>query len=92
MWIGYLQWRYDNGFFETSQPILQDMSGNIVHRDAILSHDAEGKPTEPDWPAVDVIVGNPPFLGGNRIRAELGDKYVDDLFHVYDGRVRARPI
>jgi type II restriction/modification system DNA methylase subunit YeeA len=44
---------------------------------------------EPDWPAVDVIIGNPPFLGGNKIRVELGDKYVDHLFKLYDGRVPA---
>lgn len=44
---------------------------------------------EPEWPAVDVILGNPPFLGGNRIRAELGDKYVDTLFKLYEGRVPA---
>ena len=42
---------------------------------------------EPEWPAVDVIVGNPPFLGGKRLRSELGDAYVDDLFRLYDGRV-----
>ena len=44
-------------------------------------------PLEPGWPAVDVIIGNPPFLGGNKIRAELGDKYVNDLFKLYEGRV-----
>ena len=42
-----------------------------------------------EWPAADVIVGNPPFLGGNKIRAELGDEYVDALFKLYDGRVPA---
>lgn len=47
------------------------------------------EPSEPDWPAVDFIIGNPPFLGGNRIRQELGDNYVDSLFKVYDGRVPA---
>jgi hypothetical protein len=36
-----------------------------------------------------VIVGNPPFLGGNKIRAELGDKYVNALFQLYNGRVPA---
>jgi type II restriction/modification system DNA methylase subunit YeeA len=38
---------------------------------------------------VDVIIGNPPFLGGNKIRAELGNKYVDNLFELYQGRVPA---
>ena len=32
-----------------------------------------------DWPAVDVIVGNPPFLGGKKQRRELGDAYVEQL-------------
>jgi very-short-patch-repair endonuclease len=48
-----------------------------------------GEVSEPDWPEVDVIVGNPPFLGGNKIRAELGDEYVDTLFRLYEGRVPA---
>jgi len=34
-----------------------------------------------------VIIGNPPFVGGKRLRSELGDVYVDDLFKLYDGRV-----
>jgi type II restriction/modification system DNA methylase subunit YeeA len=38
---------------------------------------------------VDVIIGNPPFLGGNKIRAELGSQYVDALFKLYEGRVPA---
>jgi len=28
-------------------------------------------------------------LGGNKIRAELGDQYVDALFYLYEGRVLA---
>ena len=32
-----------------------------------------------DWPAVDVIVGNPPFLGGKKQRRELGDVYIERL-------------
>jgi hypothetical protein len=34
--------------------------------DAILAYDAEGKPVEPAWPEAEVIVGNPPFLGGKQ--------------------------
>ena len=43
--------------------------------------------TERDWPKCDVIVSNPPFLGGKLLRTELGDEYVSELFKVYDGRV-----
>jgi len=89
VWIGYLQWRWENGYFDVARPVLTDMSANIVHRDAILAYDADGKPTEPEWESVDVIVGNPPFLGGRRMRFEMADQYVDDLHRVYQGRVSA---
>ena len=32
------------------------------------------------------IIGNPPFLGGKRLRAELGDTYTDALFEVLRGK------
>jgi len=82
VWIGYIQWRFENGFPEISEPILQPLR-NIKHKDAILAYDENGRPVEPTWPEVDVIIGNPPFLGGNRIRKELGNK-VDELFGLYD--------
>ena len=44
--------------------------------------------TERAWPTCDVIVGNPPFLGGKLLRRELGDSYVDALFENFEGRVR----
>ncbi|MBN8658104.1 MAG: class I SAM-dependent DNA methyltransferase [Anaerolineae bacterium] len=57
---------------------------------ALKSAPEQGKIViEPEWPAVDVILGNPPFLGGNKIRAELGDDYVNTLFKLYEGRVPA---
>jgi hypothetical protein len=36
------------------------------------------------WPEADFIVGNPPFIGGKDIRAELGDGYVEALRKAYD--------
>lgn len=33
-----------------------------------------------DWEQVNVIIGNPPFLGGSRLRLTLGDEYVDRIF------------
>src|SRR5260221_4334115 len=32
-------------------------------------------------------MGNPPFLGGKRMRTELSDSYVDSLFAIYQDRV-----
>ncbi len=39
------------------------------------------------WPKVDAIVGNPPFLGGSRMRRELGDAYTESLRAAYEGVV-----
>jgi type II restriction/modification system DNA methylase subunit YeeA len=84
VWIGWLQWIRANGFGFPADPILRTLSGNIRLMDSIMGEDGE-----PDWPEVDFIVGNPPFLGGNRIRQELGDAYVEDLFRLYGGRLPA---
>ena len=86
MWIGYLQWRFDNGLPVVDPPILRPLD-NIQCRDAILAHDAEGRPAEPAWPEADVVIGNPPFLGDKKMRAELGDGYVDDVRALYAGRI-----
>ena len=94
VWIGYLQWRNDNAMGEPEEPILRVL-GNIQHRDAIMELDvhgkpkldSEGNPSEPEWPEADFIVSNPPFLGDKRMRAELGDQYVEALRKLYEGRV-----
>jgi type II restriction/modification system DNA methylase subunit YeeA len=88
IWIGYIQWMRDNGFGFPGEPILKPLD-TIRHMDAILAYDAEGRPVEPEWPEAEVIIGNPPFLGGNKIRKELGDAYVEALFALYAGRVPA---
>lgn len=88
VWIGYIQWLNENGFGHPGQPILKPLD-NIKRMDAILAYDGAGNPLEPVWPEADVAIGNPPFLGGNRIRQELGDHYVDSLFKLYNGRVPA---
>jgi type II restriction/modification system DNA methylase subunit YeeA len=86
VWIGYIQWLHENGFGIPAEPILKPLN-NIKHMDAILAYDAEGRPVEPDWPEANIIIGNPPFLGGKRLRTELGVEYVDDLFKLYENRV-----
>ena len=87
IWIGYLQWMVDNGFGRPEEPILGPMT-NIRHMDAILQRD-DGEVREPEWPAADVIVGNPPFLGDRKMRRELGHRYVEDLRRLYSTRVPA---
>lgn len=82
VWIGDIQWCRRNGYPHALNPILKPLDG-IEHRDALLNPDG----SEADWPTADVIVGNPPFLGGSVMRSELGDDYVATLRKTYDGRV-----
>ena len=87
VWIGYLQWKYRNAFDLTGEsPILQPLD-NIQLKDAVVEIDDQGGASEPDWPRADVIIGNPPFLGGKMLRRELGDEYVDTMFEVWNGRI-----
>lgn len=37
-------------------------------------------PKPAEWPKADFIVGNPPFLGGKDIRADLGDGYAEAIW------------
>ena len=41
------------------------------------------KPAAAAWPEADFIVGNPPFIAGKDLRAELGDGYAEALWQAY---------
>ena len=84
VWIGEIQWMRRNGFYESRDPILKPLD-TIEYRDAILTPDN----TEPKWPEADVVIGNPPFLGGKLLITNLGEDYVSKIFTTYDGRVPA---
>ena len=84
VWIGEIQWMRRNGFYESRDPILKPLD-TIECRDAILTPDS----AEPDWPKADVVIGNPPFLGGKLLITTLGEDYVSKIFTTYDGRVPA---
>jgi hypothetical protein len=43
--------------------------------------------SERKWPSCDVIVSNPPFLGGSRMWKELGREYQSELWRIYESRV-----
>lgn len=45
---------------------LDNLNQNVVCADALFT----------EWPEVDAIVGNPPFLGDRKIRGELGADYL----------------
>jgi len=84
VWVGEIQWMRRNGFNESRDPILKPLE-TIECRDAILTPESG----EPEWPAADVIIGNPPFLGGKLLNTHLGEDYVSRIFKVYAGRVPA---
>ncbi|MCY4555270.1 MAG: class I SAM-dependent DNA methyltransferase [Chloroflexi bacterium] len=84
VWIGEIQWMRHNGFSESRDPILKPLD-TIECRDAILTSDD----TEPEWPEADVVIGNPPFLGGKLLIKYLGEDYVSRMFSTYAGRVPA---
>ena len=84
VWIGEIQWMRRNGFSEARDPILKPLD-TIECRDAILTTDD----TEPSWPEADVVIGNPPFLGGKLLITHMGEDYVSRMFATYAGRVPA---
>ena len=76
LWIGYIQWHQANGFGYTQRPILTPLD-TIRQTDAILDLSDPDNPAEPEWPAAEFIVGNPPFLGGQLLRQQLNDEYTE---------------
>ena len=86
LWIGYIQWHQTNGFPYTHSPLLTTLD-TIQQRDAILTIDAAGQPSEPEWPAAEFIIGNPPFLGHFTFRDGLGDGYADAVYRLYGDRI-----
>ena len=84
VWIGEIQWMRRNGFAEARDPVLKPLD-SIECRDAILTPDG----TEADWPTAEVVIGNPPFLGGWRLLTHLGEEYVSQIRTTYAGRVPA---
>jgi hypothetical protein len=82
VWIGELQWRIQHGYAFNTHPVLMTLD-HIECRDALMEADG----AEAVWPAADVIVGNPPFVGDKKMRAELGGAYTERLRALYKGRV-----
>ena len=82
VWIGEIQWMRRHGFREDRDPILKPLD-TIECRDAVLTDDGQ----EPAWPEADVVIGNPPFLGGKLLRGVLGGDYVEVLQRLYGDRI-----
>ena len=86
LWIGYIQWHQANGFPYDQKPLLTSLH-TIRQTDAILDLSDPANPKEPEWPAAEFIVGNPPFLGHFPFRESLGDSYVDAVYQLYGSRI-----
>ena len=78
--------RYSAYSEEDRQEILEIGEALLPEWDALF-----GAPPklyrEARWPAVDYIVGNPPFLGHFPFREQLGDKYVNAVYDLYGDRI-----
>ncbi len=66
VWIGEIQWMREHGFDASRNPILKPLE-TIECQDALLTEDG----SEGEWPEADVIIGNPPFLGGKLLHLGL---------------------
>ena len=98
VWIGDIQWMLKHGFAPSKEPILKTLD-QIQCRDALLESQTvreeksgalvrqEQRITMAIWPHVDAIIGNPPFLGGSKMREQLGDEYTEDLREMYERNV-----
>lgn len=63
-----------NGYTMKPHPV----TGNPVpDPDARVEAYVYDTPKRADWPTAEFIVGNPPFIGGKDMRAELGDGYAE---------------
>ncbi|MDI1239956.1 MAG: hypothetical protein PSV26_20940 [Polaromonas sp.] len=87
VWIGELQWRLQHGYEFKTNPVLEPLD-HIECRDALITTDpVRAEPVEAAWPKASVVIGNPPFLGDKKMRAELGGDYTETLRAIYKGRV-----
>lgn len=81
VWIGEIQWIKKHGLTVPANPVLRKLN-NIVCHDALINPDG----SEYQWPKVDAIVGNPPFIGDKKMIRELGEDYTLKIRKAYDGR------
>ncbi|MEZ4526292.1 MAG: DNA methyltransferase [Desulfobacterales bacterium] len=59
--------------FEDRTLPFDDLDKNITADDALFCH----------WPKADVVIGNPPFLGGKYLRTERGDEYAEKVYKTF---------
>jgi hypothetical protein len=62
---------------------LDNLDQNFRATDALFVTGADGEAVRTQWPAADVIIGNPPFLGAKLLKGQLGPDYVNILRKLY---------
>ena len=62
---------------------LDNLDQNFRATDALFVTGPDGAAVRSQWPAADVIIGNPPFLGAKILKPELGPDYVNTLRKLY---------
>ena len=82
VWIGHIQHGSRSGSDVISRDPILELLDNIECRDAVVS--SNGDSVVPEWPEVDCIVGNPPFLGNKMMRRAMGNDAVDRLYATWD--------
>lgn len=89
LWIGWLRNRLKDDPEAVPEPVLKRSANLNMGRhgryDALLRLDETGepdfeKPLMAEWPEVDFIVGNPPFIGGKDLRDRLGGDYAEAMW------------
>jgi len=65
---------------DTALRLRSPVTGEMIpDPDAKLPYYEFANARAADWPQADFIVGNPPYVGNKRLRAALGDGYVEAL-------------
>jgi hypothetical protein len=82
VWIGEIQWMRRSGFNIGRKPILKSLT-TIECRNAIVNDDD----TAAVWPAANVVVGNPPYLGAKLMKRKLGVPKTEAIRALYNGRL-----
>jgi len=71
----------------SAPPTPLDLGSQVVEEEPGPAKPGSAGVREAIWPKANVVIGNPPFLGGSKKRRELGDAYFKALDTVFAGRV-----
>lgn len=90
-----LVWDAENPVFDAKGKAVTRWDGITTKKHPVTGEDVPDEmaqvlvtelvnPRRAVWPKADFIVGNPPFLGGWKMRQALGGGYVEALRHAHD--------